>query len=56
MAKKTKINMPGSGGGIFRVSDEEGTGLKFKPEHVIMASGLIVVIELILHLYGRALL
>jgi len=55
MAKKNKINIPGAGGGIFRVSDEESKGFKLKPIHVIGFTATVVAIELILHIYGSAL-
>lgn len=51
MSKKEKISMPPSGGGIFRTYDDEGTGLKLKPEHIIGISIVVIIVEVILHLY-----
>ena len=56
MAKKDKIRMPPSGGGLFRTYEEEGTGLKIKPEHIVGASIAVVIFEILLHFYGGALL
>jgi|TARA_Y100000310_G_scaffold341748_1_gene441918 hypothetical protein len=56
MSKKNNINIPGAGGGIFRVSNEESKGFNFKPIHIIGFTAAVVVIEIILHLYGGALL
>ena len=55
MSKKERVNIPGAGGGIFRVNDEEGKGFKLKPMHVIGFTAAVVVIEIILHIYGSAL-
>lgn len=43
--KQSKISMPMSGAGLVRYMDEEGKGIKFKPEHVILAALGIVLIE-----------
>jgi preprotein translocase subunit Sec61beta len=56
MSKKNKVNIPGAGGGIFRVSTEDSKGFKFKPIHIIGFTAAVVVIEIILHLYSGALL
>ncbi len=51
MAEKEKIQMPSTGGGLFRPSDAEGRGLKIKPQYIIFAAGTVVVIEVILHAF-----
>ncbi|HIJ99160.1 TPA: preprotein translocase subunit Sec61beta [archaeon] len=51
MAEKEKVQLPATGGGLFRPSDAEGRGIKIRPEHIIIASGAIVVIEIILHAF-----
>ncbi len=51
MAEKEKIQMPSTGGGLFRPSDAEGRGLKIKPEFIIAACGAVIVIEIILHAF-----
>jgi len=55
MSKKNKISVPNAGGGIFRVSDEEGKGLQLKPEYIIGFTAVVVVLEIILHFYGSAI-
>ena len=51
MAEKEKVQLPATGGGLFRPSDAEGKGLKIKPEHIIIFSAAVVVIEIVLRLY-----
>jgi len=46
--KKSKVSMPSSGAGLIRYMDEEGKGLKFKPEHVLYAAVGVVIFELFL--------
>lgn len=55
MAKKSKISLPATGGGLFRPTEGEGTGLKLKPEHIVGATVVIIVFEVFLHFYGAAL-
>ena len=55
MSKKEKVNLPPSGGGIFRTYDEEGTGIKLKPEHIIGVCIVVIICEVVLHFYGSAL-
>jgi len=52
MAQKEKVAMPATGGGLFRPTDEEGTGLKIKPEYIIIMSIIAIIAEIVLHLYG----
>jgi len=41
--KKSKMSLPSSGAGLVRYMDEEGKGLKLKPEHVLyFTAGLLV--------------
>lgn len=54
MAKKEKINMPPSMAGLMTYYDEEGAGFKIKPEHLIAGAAVVVVFEIMLHLYGAA--
>ena len=51
MSEKEKIQMPATGGGLFRPSDAEGRGLKIKPEYIIIGSAAIIVVEIILHAF-----
>lgn len=55
MAKKEKISLPPTGGGIFRTYDDEGVGLKLKPEHIIGVCVAVVIFEIFLHIYGGLL-
>lgn len=46
--KRRKTSMPASGAGLVRYMDEEGKGLKFKPEYVAyLAIGVILIEALI---------
>ncbi|MFH1424985.1 MAG: preprotein translocase subunit Sec61beta [archaeon] len=55
MGKKEKVSLPPMGGGLFRPTEGEGTGLKLKPEHVIGAVIFVIVFEVFLHFYGNSL-
>ncbi len=55
MAKKEKISLPGSGGGIFRPTSGEGKGLKLTPMHIVGICTAVIIFEVMLHLYGSAL-
>lgn len=48
--KRRGVNMPMSGAGLVRYMDQEGYGMKFKPEHIIYGAVGIVVLEIILKL------
>ena len=54
MAKKEKVRMPPSMAGLMTYYEEEGTGLKIKPEHLVAAAAIVVVFEVMIHLYGAA--
>ena len=45
--KKDKVSMPSSAAGLIRYMDEEGSGLKLKPEHVAYICVGIIVIKII---------
>ncbi|MBI4344061.1 MAG: preprotein translocase subunit Sec61beta [Euryarchaeota archaeon] len=40
--------MPASGAGLIRYMEEEGKGIKFKPEHVLFAAVGVIIFELLL--------
>lgn len=40
--------MPASGAGLVRYMDEEGKGLKFRPEHVLYSIIVLIVFEILL--------
>jgi len=46
--KKNKITMPMSGAGLMRYMDEEGRGMKFKPEHVLYVAVGVIILEVLL--------
>lgn len=48
--KRSRVSMPASGAGLVRYMDEEGQGFKFKPEHVIYASGGVIIIMVLLRM------
>ena len=50
MAKKNQSMMPQSTAGLIRYFDESEAKIKFKPEHVIGFSVIIIALELILKL------
>lgn len=47
---RDKVSMPASGAGLVRYMDEEGRGIKLKPEHVFYASVGILVVEILFKL------
>lgn len=48
MAKKNQGMMPQSTAGLIRYFDESEARVKFKPEHVIGFSVLIIILEILL--------
>ncbi|HDD46553.1 MAG TPA: preprotein translocase subunit Sec61beta [Candidatus Aenigmarchaeota archaeon] len=50
--KKNKINMPMSTAGLIRYFDESEERIKIKPEHVIIFSIILLVVELFLKFMG----
>ncbi len=44
--KKDKVSMPSSAAGLVRYMDEEGQGLKLKPEHIAYICGVIILVKL----------
>lgn len=48
--RKNKVKLPSSGAGLVRYMDEEGHGIKVKPEHVLIAAGAVVVMKIALTL------
>ena len=54
MAQDNKINLPSSGGGIMRYSDEYKSKFMLKPQHVMVMIAIILILELVLHLYGKS--
>ncbi len=55
MAKDNKVQMPTSGGGLMRYSDESKSKLQFKPEHVILLVIIVIVIQILVHWQAGAI-
>ncbi len=50
-----KITLPSSGGGIIRYFEDFKSKIELKPEVIIVVIGLVVVLEIILHVYGNSI-
>ncbi|HIH39297.1 TPA: preprotein translocase subunit Sec61beta [Candidatus Woesearchaeota archaeon] len=50
-----KITLPSSGAGITRYFDEFKSKIALKPEVVIILIALVVIFEIILHIYGNSI-
>ena len=48
MAKKEKSVMPQSTAGLVRYFDQGKEAIKIKPEHILIASGVFIAIEVML--------
>jgi len=48
--KRRRVAMPASGAGLVRYMEEEGRGLKLKPEQVIYAALALLALELLVKL------
>lgn len=46
--RRDRVSMPASGAGLIRYMDEEGKGVKFRPEHVLFAAAGVIIIEVLL--------
>ncbi len=46
--KKNKVSMPASGAGLVRYMEDEGMGLKFKPELVFYSIIGLILLEVLL--------
>ncbi len=51
-----KIQMPSGIGGLVRYFDEYKSKITLKPGHVIVLCIIVIIIMVILHAYGKALL
>ena len=56
MSRDNKIQMPSGMGGLVRYFDEYHSKLRFKPGHIIILAGVVMVIMIILYAYGNTLL
>lgn len=46
--KRRKSSMPASGAGLVRYMEEEGRGIKFKPEQVFYCIVILILLEIML--------
>ncbi len=51
-----KIQMPSGMGGLVRYFDEYKSRITLKPGHVVVLCIIVIIIMLILHAYGKAIL
>jgi preprotein translocase subunit Sec61beta len=51
-----KIQMPSGIGGLVRYFDEYRSKITLKPGHVVVLCIIVIIIMVILHVYGRAIL
>lgn len=56
MSRDNKISMPSGIGGIVRYFDEEKTKFRFKPQVVVIAAIVLMLLMILLHSEGKALL
>jgi preprotein translocase subunit Sec61beta len=50
-----KISLPSSGAGITRYFDDFKSKIALKPQVVIVLIALVVLLEIILHMYGNSM-
>ncbi|MEM4264058.1 MAG: preprotein translocase subunit Sec61beta [Candidatus Woesearchaeota archaeon] len=55
MADK-KIHMPASTAGLTRYFEDYKSKIEFKPGHIVVIAIVIMLITIVLHVYGNALL
>jgi preprotein translocase subunit Sec61beta len=56
MAKSNKVSMPSGMGGLTRYFDDYSSNVELKPGHVIILAIIVMVLIIILHIQGSALL
>ena len=49
-----KIQLPSGMGGLVRYFDEYKSKIEFKPGIVVLFIILVILVEILLHLYGRS--
>jgi len=55
MSKNDKVSMPSSQGGLVRYFDDYKSKIEFKPGYIVLFVVLIILLEVVLHLYGNSL-
>ncbi|MBT4605052.1 preprotein translocase subunit Sec61beta [archaeon] len=53
MAKDNKVHMPSGQGGLTRYFDESSSKMQFSPHMIVVASIVIFVLLIILHVVGN---
>jgi len=53
---KDQIQMPSGMGGLVRYFDDYKSKIEFKPGHIIVLVIVMIIIELILHTFGKGML
>ncbi|MBD3310053.1 preprotein translocase subunit Sec61beta [Candidatus Woesearchaeota archaeon] len=51
-----KISMPSSGAGITRYFDSYKSKITFKPGHILVLCVVVIIIMILLHMFGAAIL
>lgn len=46
--KRKKSSMPASGAGLVRYMEDEGRGIKFRPEQVLYSVVILILLEIML--------
>ena len=49
-----KVNLPSGTGGLMRYFDEYKSKIQLKPGHIVVLIIIIIVLEIVLHLYGNS--
>jgi len=52
---KDKINMPTSTAGLTRYFDDYKSKIEIKPGHVIILIVIVLILEIVLHVWGNGL-
>ena len=51
-----RIRMPSSGGGLVRYFEDYKSKVEFKPSVVLIMIIIVILIEIIIHTYGKGLI
>ncbi len=51
-----RIRMPSSGGGLVRYFEDYKSKVEFKPSVVLIMIVVVILIEIIIHTYGKGLI
>lgn len=51
-----RIRMPSSGGGLVRYFEDYKSKVEFKPSVVLIMIVIVILIEIIIHTYGKGLI